>query len=250
MPFPLDTFANPAGAYSLPQVEIDLQRPGDPHPASQRQPRNRHQFPWLYSGLGMPDRLRWRRTRTAPRRRCFMKTWYDQSAMPVILSRRRSEPADVDIQLPRHLPAAGVRRRCRYRRRRATILRRVLPRSAVWRKTITAPIARSCTPATSNSRASRRQWYVYNGSVVVAAPAATAVWHAAAGVINGAASALNIDGSTVTGKVAPAPLSGLIVTGVGGSCSVAELVPWSEYALTAAERTALVANQKSFWGTP
>ena len=99
--------------------------------------------------------------------------------------------------------------------------------------------------------AAGNQWSIAGGSGGTVAKAATdATWHAASGVVNGAASFVNVDGvdsslGTATGSTtAAAPtIVGLAST----TCQVLEAAFWDNYSLTAIERTYLNNNQHAFW---
>jgi hypothetical protein len=72
------------------------------------------------------------------------------------------------------------------------------------------------------------------------------------GVITGASSVLSIDGTETTGSLTGTVVAGAvqIVGSAATTCNFAEFIYWDNYGLTSAERTALVANQRAFWGTP
>lgn len=93
-------------------------------------------------------------------------------------------------------------------------------------------------------------WSLFAGTAVTGG-AADNQWHAGIGVIAGAASVLSIDGTETTGTATVNTTPGALV-GFWGSasttCNVGEVLAWSGYALTAAERTALTNNQRRFWG--
>jgi hypothetical protein len=100
--------------------------------------------------------------------------------------------------------------------------------------------------ATANS------WAIHNGAAAVTGVAADNAWHTATGVLNGAGTFINIDGTPFTGS-----LTGSVIAGTAGmsgaaatTCNWAEGIVWDNYVLTAGEVTALQTNQKSFWGTP
>lgn len=79
------------------------------------------------------------------------------------------------------------------------------------------------------------------------------VWHAVQGVINGASSAVNIDGTETTGTVTGLTTAGAVsITGSGAGipCRLAETIVWDNVVNDAAARAVLRNNQKSFWGTP
>lgn len=75
-------------------------------------------------------------------------------------------------------------------------------------------------------------------------------WHAASGVVNGAASVFNADNveltGTTTGSTAGATIS--LFGSAATTCNIAEIAVWYGYALTQPERAVLVNNQRNFWG--
>jgi hypothetical protein len=95
-------------------------------------------------------------------------------------------------------------------------------------------------------------WALTDGTSFLTATPAEGVFHAVIGLINGAGSLIGIDGAETTGTVAggvtPRPIVTGMMTGSGGVCSWTEAVVWDNYALTPPERTALVANQRVYWG--
>jgi len=93
-----------------------------------------------------------------------------------------------------------------------------------------------------------------NGSTTINAPSTGLAWHSHVSVTNGAGSVVNVDGAETTGTLAATLTTGNIVVNYnninGATCDLSEAMYWSGYGLTAGERAALQANQKSFWGTP
>ena len=90
------------------------------------------------------------------------------------------------------------------------------------------------------------EWATWNGSTALGAPAATGAWHAAVGVINGASSYLRIDGATTTGTQTAVGATGVLSVGVGTG-SLGEAIVWANYPLTTAESVALTDNQRNYW---
>jgi hypothetical protein len=91
------------------------------------------------------------------------------------------------------------------------------------------------------------------GTGGINAPATGLAWHSHTATTNGAASVVNIDGTETAGTVSVAAGAGPLYfspQAAGATCNNAEMIWWDGYALTGAERAALQANQKSFWGTP
>jgi len=92
------------------------------------------------------------------------------------------------------------------------------------------------------------------GSGFIGATATDAAWHTAIGIVDGASSALTVDGGApVTGTVTAILTGGVTIVGSGTTttvCSIAEGVFWDNYRLLPAEAAGWQANQKSYWGTP
>jgi hypothetical protein len=84
----------------------------------------------------------------------------------------------------------------------------------------------------------------------IAATAADGAPHAGIGVINGASSLLSVDGTETAGTVTGTTAAGTpaIIGAASTTCDSFEEIFWDAYVLTPAERTALIANQRSFWG--
>lgn len=94
-------------------------------------------------------------------------------------------------------------------------------------------------------------WRIVGGtSGSVAAAAADAAWHAAIGVMNGASSLINIDGTETTGTAAGSTAAG--APGCSGQASTTtrqiECVMWDNLMLSAAERAGLVNDPRRAWG--
>jgi hypothetical protein len=87
------------------------------------------------------------------------------------------------------------------------------------------------------------------------AAATDAVWHAGIGIIDGTNSLMRIDatetpaGGSVPG-VATAGVMGASYGAAATTCNQVEMIAWDNYALTAPERSALIANQKAYWQLP
>jgi hypothetical protein len=97
-------------------------------------------------------------------------------------------------------------------------------------------------------------WYSDQAVNAYAWPATDGAWHAGTGTMDGAASAARVDTIDVAGTNVPGnanPQGSSILLGVAATtCSATEVIFWNNYALTAAERIALVNNQRGFWGLP
>jgi len=95
------------------------------------------------------------------------------------------------------------------------------------------------------------QWVQTDGVSFLTGVGSDGLWHAASGTVNGASSVLRLDATETTASLAGSVVAGPVHVSrnqSGGICRYAEAIMWNGYALTAAERTALIANQRSFWG--
>lgn len=96
------------------------------------------------------------------------------------------------------------------------------------------------------------QWVLTGGAGgTITAAAADTVWHAAVGVLAGASSVLRIDAAETAGTATGSTTADAFIpiwSATATDCDVGEVIVWSGYALTPAERAALTANQKSHWG--
>lgn len=100
--------------------------------------------------------------------------------------------------------------------------------------------------------ASANQWFLSPG-VTVSTGAADGIWHAALGTIAGVgAGFMNIDGVETAATGTASTLAG--PHGISGPTTATahevEVIIWDNYNMPAPERAAVIANQRSFWGTP
>lgn len=191
---------------------------------------------------------------------CFIATWYDQSgnARHWVQATAAAQPQYV-ASCVNGLPCA--RSLTGNKMVMAGSVTAVMPASlsAVAMRNVQA--AQQCFPVSMIDNygnqifidASNSRWVLWDSSSFVnPASTAEAVWHSAVGVINGASSVLNIDGvettGAITGQATAGSFMGVNNPGGAAQCNQAEAIIWNAYALTAAERTALVANQRNFWG--
>jgi hypothetical protein len=93
-------------------------------------------------------------------------------------------------------------------------------------------------------------WRLTGGGTGMNAAAADNVWHAGIAVLNGAGSLWRIDTVETTGAATGTVISGSMQANgsISAVCHQSEIVYWDNYVLTPAERAALTANQRSFWG--
>ena len=105
-----------------------------------------------------------------------------------------------------------------------------------------------------NTSPAAATWRVLGGTSgsVIATAVTDNAWHAAQAVVNDAASVINVDGVETTGTAAGSVTAGTpgLVGAASTTCRHAEEIYWDAYTSTPAERAALGANQRSFWGTP
>ena len=71
-------------------------------------------------------------------------------------------------------------------------------------------------------------------------------------MIAGASSVINIDGVETIGTATGSVVAGAVgmAGSTGATCQTAEGIFWDAYINTPAERAALHANQRSYYGTP
>jgi len=93
-------------------------------------------------------------------------------------------------------------------------------------------------------------WFLGATSGNIVIPAADGAVHAALGVVNGASSLFTVDSTTV----GPSSINVSVTAGnpgissaITGTCDAMEAAVWDNYSITPAERTTLIANQRSFW---
>ena len=103
-----------------------------------------------------------------------------------------------------------------------------------------------------SNNAHANQWTLTTvGGGFIIGSATDGSFHAAVGVINGASSIFNIDGTETTGTVNGNTVSNLIVglTGAASNpCWEGEATFWDNVALSPAQRTALINNIRGYWG--
>ena len=186
---------------------------------------------------------------------CFGRTWYSQE--PAARNLEQSTPAN-QMQLVFNcngaLPCWRSVASEAFSASSFTPSTGVMSLSVVANRAVGTGACQWLRPATPN------RMYAFSGTTswqlvstgTISTAVSDAVWHAAIGVINGAASVFAVDGvettGTITGSVAPAVIN--LLGAAATTCQWEEAISWDAYALTAGERTAWRANQKSFWGTP
>lgn len=253
---PLDTFATPAAAYSMRKLKSTYAGPAI---RLRRASDNAEQdigFLGFSGFTGAPIDTAAANVFCAATT-CYVTTWYDQSGLA-----RDMAQAGVADQ-PAYIANCNGTLPCMT----TTANRHVITASSVTPVTgkislaavakISAPMGcpfpQVANQSLGTNAATPNTWLLWNGSAGFQAPATDVAWHAAAGVIDGAASALKVDGAAeLTGTIAPNAAAGTFYIGYSGgsaaTCSITEVVWWDNYGLTVSERAALVANQRSFWG--
>lgn len=258
LPAPLDTFTAPSGAYSFRKLKSTYSGPAVRIRRASDNAETDIDFLGFTSFTGAP----WdsaAATAHCAATTCFGRTWYDQSGAARDLAQAtaasqmqlifdcgaglpcfRTTTNTITFVGPSFTPATGV-----------------MSLSAVGRR---AAGVSGCTLIRLNGVNARiagfggaNQWtLVGGGGGSMLATATDNVWHASAGVVNGASSVLNIDDTEFTGTTAGNTTAGTIaiVGAAATTCDVSEAIAWDATLMSPAERAALVANQRSFWGTP
>jgi hypothetical protein len=249
---PLDGFPVPTGAYSFRKLTQTATLSARIRRASDSAPLDVG-FLGFVPGIGAP----WNEAAAASHcaaTSCFLVTWYDQTGagrdwtqgtggnqIPIVFGCQNfiacleTTVATHSVTLAGFTPATGL-----------------MTLSAVGNRTSgtgqCAFIRANNNPdRLTGAPAAANQWAI----ATLTAAAADNVWHAATGVLSTVAgqSVLNIDGVETTGTTTPTTVAGNV--GVLGAttttCRQTEAVFWDNAALTAPQRAAWVANQRSFW---
>lgn len=247
VPPPLDGLPTPAAAYSLRKLRSAYAGPA----IKLRRATGGTQdinFLGFVPGLGGPLDVAAANVFCASTS-CFADTWYDQSGngRHAVMATTADQPSfvfDCKGSLPcvrgtgsQGIGAAGVSPAGA--QSFATVARADSTTGCIWM-------------AAGNNRLVTG-WQIDNSAVGVSLAVPAAMWHAGNGVVNAAATVINVDGVEATGTVAVDGTVGnlyFLFGGSAGQCSEVEGIWWNGYALTAPERAALLATQRSFWGTP
>jgi hypothetical protein len=190
---------------------------------------------------------------------CFIPVWYDQSG----LGRDLTQPSAA-AQLSFIFGCNGTLPCARAPANGLTLFSAgsfaataPVSLSAVTRRATFGGASPECRWINQNGNAGNRlgsfaaPYYLAGSTGLAAVPQpADNAWHAQEGVINGASSVFNVDGVETPGSVTPVATAGIITLGYAGSagtgCDFAEAVIWDNYAMTPAERAALVVNQRAY----
>jgi len=255
---PLDGFTQPAAAYSMRRLRSTYSGPA----IRLRRTLDTVEADIAFLGFtgftGAPiDTAAAAAHCTTP---CTVAVWYDQSGNAKHMSQTTValQPA-YQANCQGTLPCARSTSATQQLINNAVVWASPLTMNAVGRQAVrpTPGSFQSCyfVGAASNQMfqyADGDQLYLTDGTLNIIAPAAGLAWHAATGILTGsAASLLQVDANApATGIVLTPGTPGNVYTynALAETCDYAEIVVWSAYALSPAERTALHANQKSFWG--
>jgi hypothetical protein len=104
---------------------------------------------------------------------------------------------------------------------------------------------RMAAPATAST------WQIVGGGGgVLTGVSSDGAWHSAVGVINGASSALSINGVRTTGTTTGNTTAGqpAIAGALSSTVDVNESIFWDNVALSPAVAAAITANQRAWWG--
>jgi hypothetical protein len=257
MPAPLDSFTTPAAAYSLRRLKSTYAGPAI---RVQRASDNAQQdinFLGFTGFTGAPLDVA-QANAFCNATTCYIKTWYDQSGLG-------RDALDQGIPVLTDHPVLRfnclgaqpcIRSGSAWMNSAATVTPATTSSVSVVGRVdsvpATCPFIQYGTQSLG-SNASGDVWVMWNGGGLVPA-ALNGVPHAGAAVFAGAASVVRIDGTETTGTVPTTQTAGAIYVATNHDavirCSHFEAIWWDAYALTPAERAALVNNQKNFWGTP
>ena len=253
-PLPLDSFAQPAAAYSMRRLKSTYAGPGV---KLRRVDNNQTQdinFLGFTGFTGAPIDTVAAQAHCSGTT-CQIETWYDQSGN----GRNASREAGIS---PAYVPSCNGSLPCA----QATGVDYLRGPTVAWaagRTTFSAVANRSAGPTVgcqlvvkgSNllaTNSAANTWQVTDSTTNSFTLAATdGAWHAGIGVIDGAASLGRIDGAELAGaNTTGSAVAGSIALAYAPSaavCNMTEAIVWDNYALTLSERAALTANQRGFW---
>lgn len=257
---PLDSFAQPSGAYSFRKLKSTYAGPAVRIRRASDNLETDINFLGFTGFTGAPWDEAAANAHCAATS-CFLRWWYDQSGAARDLGQATAanQPAlifNCNGALPCLRMTASTQ---------TLISAAYTPPSGLQSMSVVAKRAAgspACyflrTASTGNrinASGTANLWSLSDGTLFTSPAATDSVWHSAVGVIQATSSpvsALTIDGVTNS-----APMNGSVTAGAlsilgpaSGSCDEAEAIYWPAYGLTPAEVAALGANQKSFWGTP
>lgn len=253
MAAPLDTFATPAAAYSLRKLKSSYTGPGI---KLRRVSDNATQdINYLgFSGFtGAPIDVAAAAVFCAATT-CFGDTWYDQSGAGLNLT----QPATASQQafifnclgtMPCFRSTSAV---TQWLETVSVTPAVPLTLNAVEQAAVKGTAGCNTWVQGSNSVTQHPTDVVVlsNGTASFNAADPGTAWRSITGVMAGASSVISVDGTETAGSLAPAATAGglYFFAGAGATCNGVERIVWNGYAPSAAERAALIANQRSFWG--
>jgi hypothetical protein len=257
MPLPLDAFVAPSGAYSFRKLKSTYSGPAIRIRRASDNLEIDINFLGHVPGLGSP----WDEAAAAAHcaaTSCFGVMWYDQSGLARNLSQptAASQPSLV-FNCNGSLPCwRATSNTFSMAGGSVTPATGVVSFSVVARRPAGVGV---CLWFRQNNNVNRitsggvaNQWALHPTGMVAAAT--DNVWHAGIGVTHTTAgsSIMSIDGVETTGTTIPTAVAGspALLGALTTTCEWDEVAYWDNYILTPAERTALIANQRSFWGTP
>jgi len=257
MPLPLDTFTTPTGAYSFRKLKSTYSGPAIRLRRASDNAELDINFLGFVPGIGAPLDVVAANAHCAATS-CFLRTWYDQSggARDLGTATPAGQPQYIEncngsLPCVRFTAAAHVILGPSFTPATSIATLNVVAHRAAGGAT-GAVMLRSNGNAMRLSATAANTWAL--GAAAISVAATDGVWHSGIGmmVTTAGQSVLGIDGTETTGTTVPVLTAGTPgMLGVDGAVlSIAEAIFWDGYTSTATERTALQANQKSFWGTP
>ena len=255
MPLPLDSFATPAGAYSFRKLKSTYTGPAVKLRRTVDNVLLDINFLGFVPGLGAPFDTAAANAHCTTA--CTVDTWYDQSGNAKHVT--NGAPAGQPLYIANCLGSQPCAQAGPAQNGLATA-----PQAWAGKTSISAVANRNsgtgqCYFATKGNNilvgmtATANNWYLSDQAVMAYAwPATDNAWHAGVGTMDGVASAARVDSTDIAGANVPGNTGsaaiGLIVGAAATTCSLTEAVIWDNYAVTSAERVALTANQRQFWG--
>jgi len=253
-PLPLDSFATPAGAYSMRRLKSTYTGPGIRLRRASDNAEQDINFLSFTGFTGAPiDTVA--ASAFCAATTCTVATWYDQSgnARHVSQATAGNQPG-LTFSCQNGLPCVrvtaggqGLQSTSVTWAAGRTSLSAVANRSAGTGSCYF--IAKYVTTIGSHNLANF--WVVTDFGGEFGLAAADNAWHAGIAIVDGASSLGRIDATETAGSSIAGSTSGFVQASLGAAattCSLAEAVIWDNYVLPAPERAALTSNQKSFWG--
>ena len=254
---PLDAFTQPAGAYSFRKLRSAYAGPAIRIRRASDNAELDINFLGFVPGLGSPWDVA-AATAHCAATSCFVVTMYDQSGNSRDIT--QATPANQPALVFNCVNGLACFQNTANLMGLTTVANVTPATGVVSMAAVAARLAGTgqCTVVRQNGAANNRlngrggasgfQLMSAVGAIFVVVT--EGAWHSLVGVINGASSSLTSEGPSATGSV-----TGNTSLGTQGSAGVAsttcaqtELIVWDNYVLTAGETTALIGNQRSYWG--